>query len=111
MSHTILLWTHIHIATGMVKAHTSLPRTQVAVLRLRLFYFARMERTGSSGGDRGVVFHAPKQKKEFIAKSIQKSNSNLPTGAGDAGNHTISLRHNPPAEIIEPKGETSLYLF
>lgn len=69
--------------------------------------------SGGGGGDRGVVFHSPKQKKEIIAKSIQKSNSNIAqSGDGNpsgAGNHTAtaSLRHNPPADIIEPKGEPS----
>jgi hypothetical protein len=70
-----------------------------------------MNRTGSSSGDRGVVFHSPKQKKEFVAKSIQKSNSNIPNeGKASGGNHTTSLRHNPPADIIEPKGEAHLSL-
>jgi hypothetical protein len=65
-----------------------------------------MERTnnghgkGNSNGG-GVVFHSPKPKKEIIAKNIEQINHDSQPGV-----MTTSLRHNPPAEILEPKGQS-----
>ena len=42
-----------------------------------------------------VSYHSPKQKRELVAKKIENTTTSV----------SQSLRHNPPSDIIEPKGK------
>lgn len=54
----------------------------------------------SNNFNNNVIYHSPKQKRELVAKNIEKTNP-----------ISFSLRHNPPTDIIEPKGKKIIFLF